>query len=112
MTLDNANLLKAEMPEIFLAWSDTQDFVRKVRQDVSNATIGRSEVDANQELSFAALVRIVETVGERFGKFQDAECKQLKATLVKIEDRGSGRVRLPDFYKPALDGSWQFQESR
>jgi len=35
----------------------------------------------------------------------------MKAALMKIEDRGSGRVRLSDFYKPALDGAWQFQES-
>jgi hypothetical protein len=35
----------------------------------------------------------------------------MKAALVKIEDHGSGRVRLSDFYKPALDGAWQFQES-
>merc|ERR1719502_2553197 len=30
---------------------------------------------------------------------------------MKIEHRGTGRVKLSDFYKPALDGSWQFQES-
>merc|ERR1719316_567234 len=69
------------------------------------------EQEQQQQLSFATLVRVAETVGEQFGKFQDAECKQLKATLVNIEDRGTGRVRLADFYKPALDGSWQFQES-
>jgi hypothetical protein len=28
-----------------------------------------------------------------------------------MEDQGSGRVRLSEFYKPALDGAWQFQES-
>merc|ERR1719197_2018877 len=93
------------MPEIFLAWADTQKFVREVRQKLTtNET----------EISFALLVKIAETIGEQFGKFQDAECKGLKATLVKMEDRGTGRVRLSDFYKPAAngaEGSWQFQES-
>merc|ERR1719247_3511717 len=28
-----------------------------------------------------------------------------------MEYRGTGRVKLADFYKPALDGSWTFQES-
>merc|ERR1719265_1177461 len=28
-----------------------------------------------------------------------------------MEDRGTGRVRLAEFYKPALNGDWQFQES-
>merc|ERR1719316_1383646 len=65
-------------------------------------------------VDFATLVKVAETIGERFGKFQDAECKGLKNALVKVEDRSSGRVRLSDFYKPAAngeDGSWQFQES-
>merc|ERR1719345_357803 len=35
----------------------------------------------------------------------------MKASLLKIEDPGTGRVRLSEFYKPALDGHWQFQES-
>jgi len=35
----------------------------------------------------------------------------LKHTLMQMEDRGTGRIRLADFYKPALNGAWQFQES-
>jgi len=105
MTLTNAQSLIREMPEIFLAWGDTQKFVREVRQRL---------VQQEQDISFALLVKIAETIGEEFGKFQDAECKGLKAALVKMEDRGTGRVRLSSFYKPAAsgaDGSWQFQES-
>jgi len=30
---------------------------------------------------------------------------------MKMEYRGTGRVRLSDFYKPALNGVWTFQES-
>jgi hypothetical protein len=30
---------------------------------------------------------------------------------MKMEDRSTGRVRIADFYKPALAGDWQFQES-
>merc|ERR1719183_1293098 len=75
-------------------------------------TKGKSSVSNDEnKIEFAMLVRIAETIGERFGKFQDAECRGMKAALVKIEDHGSGRVRLADFYKPALDGAWQFQES-
>merc|ERR1719198_929704 len=105
MTLEDAESLVREMPEIFLAWSDTQKFVREVRQKLAQE---------EQDISFALLVKIAETIGEQFGKFQDAECKGLKAALVKMEDRGTGRVRLSNFYKPAAngaDGSWQFQES-
>merc|ERR1719272_1782388 len=106
MTLKTAQHFTQQMPELFLAWSDTQNFVRKIKQDMT--------VGDQQQISFATLVKIAETVGEQFGKFQDAECQGLKAALVKKEDRQSGRVRLSDFYKEALDGAdgaWQFQES-
>merc|ERR1719440_1455210 len=105
MTLEDARLLVREMPTIFLAWHNTQHFVRAIHQQLA---------PEEQTISFALLVKIAETIGEQFGKFQDAECKGLKAALVKMEDRGSGRVRLPDFYKSAAsgaDGGWQFQES-
>merc|ERR1719450_32088 len=65
-------------------------------------------------LDFAMIARVAERIGEQFGSFQSKECHQLKEALLKIEDRGSGRVRLPDFWKPAHLGesnAWQFQES-
>jgi len=62
-------------------------------------------------LDFSLAARVAERVGERFGSFQDWECQQIKSSLVKIEEHGTGRVRLSDFYKPAVDGQWQFQES-
>merc|ERR1719498_1117598 len=109
MTLKEAQAMTRAMPEIFLAWNDTQSFVREVRQSFTPSGAAQ-----DQGISFAMLVKVAETIGERFGKFQDAECRGLKNALVKVEDRGSGRVRLSDFYKPAAngeDGSWQFQES-
>merc|ERR1719230_1328681 len=65
-------------------------------------------------IDFGNLAKVVESVGQQFGSFQDFECRQLKDKLVEMEYRGTGRVRLSDFYKPALggvDGAWQFQES-
>jgi len=106
MSLKEAESFTQQMPELFLAWSDTQNFVRKIKQEMI--------VEAPEQISFAMLVKVAETVGEQFGKFQDAECQGLKAALVKKEDRQTGRVRLSDFYKEALDGAdgaWQFQES-
>jgi hypothetical protein len=110
MTFDGAQALTRAMPDIFLAWNDTQNFVREIRQKLTASDVSKEQ----DEISFALLVKIAETIGEGFGKFQDAECKGLKNALVNLEDRGSGRVRLSDFYKPAAngeDGSWQFQES-
>ena len=35
----------------------------------------------------------------------------MKDSLVKMEDQGTGRVRLSEFYKPALARNWQFGET-
>merc|ERR1719498_95765 len=105
MTLRKVQKLKVKMPQIYLAWPETRLFIRSTCSDV---TAGAEKLD------FAMVARIAERMGEQFGAFQAKECRQLKATLLKVEDRGTGRVRLPDFYKPAFggqDGAWQFQES-
>jgi len=76
--------------------------------------VGFSEQRGQQEISFAVLAKIAEAIADQFGTFQDHECKSLKGELMKMEDHGTGRVRLSDFYKDALagkDGAWQFQES-
>jgi len=105
MTSATARKLNQAMPEVFLAWKDTQKFVEDVRKKII-----KDEVDGTD---FASLAKIVETAGEEYGTFQDFECRQMKDTLLKIEYRGTGRVLLSDFYRPALqsDGAWTFQES-
>jgi len=103
MTLDMARELNKMMPDVFLAWKETQQFVDGVRKSII-----KDEVNG---LDFASLALVVEAVGEQFGTFQDRECRQMKEALVNIEYRGTGRVRLADFYKPGVSGAWQFQES-
>lgn len=89
---------------MFLAWADTQKFVAGMRRKIIKD-------DHVGDLDFASLARVVEATGEEFGSFQDLECRQMKDALVKMEYRGTGRVRLSDFYRPALEGVWAFQES-
>merc|ERR1719331_73443 len=111
MTAATATHITKQMPEIYLAWSDTQGFVRRMRKELTESLGKAASTDTERTMDFATLVKVAETVGEQFGKFQDAECKGLKEKLMTVEDRGSGRVRLSDFYKPAAaseKGAWQF----
>lgn len=57
------------------------------------------------------MAQVVEEIGERYGRWQDAECQDLKSALVKLEHNGTGRVLLKDFYSNTLSGTWQFSES-
>jgi len=48
---------------------------------------------------------------DTFGAWQNGECMAMKGRLMKMEEDGTGRVRLADFHAHALEGSWQFGES-
>jgi hypothetical protein len=107
LTRTSAIDLVAQMPELFLSWRETQQFVRDIHKRIANVTSD----DSQSVFDFAMLANIVEVIGEEFGTFQNSECVSLKKTLIGMEDRSTGRVKLADFYKPALSGAWQFQES-
>jgi len=62
--------------------------------------------------TFETMVRVVEEIGDRYGRWQDQECLELKDSLLKLEERGTGRVPLATFYEAALNGQWQFSESK
>jgi len=109
-TFEEALELKAEMPETFAAWSATKEFVRTVRQNITLLE-GSAEQKDSGTFDFALVTRVAERVGEQFGSFQDHECRHIKASLRALGYRGSGRVRLSEFWKPSLDGSWHFEES-
>jgi hypothetical protein len=110
MTSEEALEAKNEMPEVFMAWNATREFVRSVRQNITRFE-SSAEQQSSGALDFSLVARVAERVGEQFGRFQDHECRQIKASLLELEEAGTGRVRLSDFWKPALGGAWQFSES-
>merc|ERR1719388_405881 len=101
MTLADALDLKAEMPEVYMAWNDTKEFVRATRRNCAESD-GSAEQKASGEFDFSLVARVAERVGEQFGGLQDQDCKDIKARLVAMEEAGTGRVPLSDFYKPAV----------
>jgi hypothetical protein len=110
LTAYDARSLNADMPEVFTSWKETQDFVRGIREKIT--ANGTSSANGKApRYAFPALAKIVQAVGEEYGSYQDVECRNLKSALVQMEFAGSGRVKLSDFYKPAMGGGWQFQES-
>jgi hypothetical protein len=107
LTLNEAQALMRGMPELFLAWGETQEFVRRIHSNITQV----ADDAPSPMLEFSSVAKVAEVIGEEYGSFQNFECQQLKGTLMKMEFAGSGRVKLADFYKPALGGGWQFQES-
>mmetsp|Transcript_100033 Transcript_100033/g.188269 ORF Transcript_100033/g.188269 Transcript_100033/m.188269 type:complete len:583 (-) Transcript_100033:142-1890(-) len=83
-------------------WKDTKDWL--------HGLVTRS-FPGSHLFSFNDSASLVKSVGERYGGFNDQECARLKTSLLEIESRKPGRVRLFDFYQKALHGSqWGFDE--
>jgi len=54
----------------------------------------------------------VTRISDQYGRWQDRECRDLKRSILAIEDDGTGRVSLHKFYDSVLNhGQWQFTES-
>jgi hypothetical protein len=109
MSLSQALALKGAMPEMYPGWNSVQKFVREVRQNCVESEGTAAQKDAGG-LDFSLVARVAERIGEQFGPHQNQECIDMKASLVNIEEAGTGRVRLSDFYKAALGGNLLFQE--
>jgi len=109
----SSETLAAERDNIvngYPGWHDTQKFTQQVRSAVVASKASDPDF-ATDGLTFNATTQIVEEIGERYGRWQDAECQDLKRMLMDLEYEGSGRVLLKDFYGSALNGNWQFTES-
>jgi len=96
--------LQANVNKVYPTWEATRTWARDVRREVLDS------VDS-PAVAFNTTVTVLEAVGDRYGRFQDQECRDLKSSLLKLETRDSGRVRLSTFYASALEGNWQFSET-
>jgi hypothetical protein len=106
MTGDMAKNMHDSILQLYPTWPDTQKFLGEVFQSVAPERDYMYHNDVET---------VIAEIGERYGRFQDIECRQLKDWLVEVEDTsagGAGRVRVADFYRRALnDGKWQFSET-
>jgi len=104
--------VRNEIHDIYPAWDETQLWLRDVEQSVSHSRRSRGNPFVGGALPFEEVGRIVDDVHDRYGKWQNAECMDMKERLLALEDtRGSGRVSLARFYSGRDSAEWQFSES-
>merc|ERR1719502_2144280 len=96
---------------IYPTWSNTVEFLEEVRKSVLEGD--SDEVSAAQSLSWNTTLKVLETFGERYGRWQHRECMDMKRKLVEMEDPNTGRVPLSRFYGNSVsDQNWLFKESQ
>jgi len=100
----------ADFTASYPGWDDTKDFVRDMRK---NVVYSEGSHNASSAFKPDLVTRIVDEVAQHYGVFQDSECKQMKADLMKYGDKDTGLLTLSNFYQAALDhGSQQYNEPK
>jgi len=64
-----------------------------------------------RRFSFQITSEILETLAQQYGKWQNTECRDMKAHLVELDPEGLGRVPLGLFYAQPQGSVYHFSES-
>jgi hypothetical protein len=106
VTARNALMIYGNITSFYPNFPSTQQFLRETYASVA---------PKRDYLYFNEMENVIAEIGERYGQFNDRECREFKDWLVAVEDPGvggAGRVRINDFYGQALNhGKWQFSET-
>lgn len=103
-----------KLPRVYTGWQDTVTWLNDVRGTVDYLDGGAQNpfVAENEGLySFQQMEKLTHEVSQRFGRFQDSECRQQKNRLLESEEGNSGRIRLSEFYKKGIK-TLQFVEKQ
>jgi hypothetical protein len=64
-----------------------------------------------RQYSFKSAAEIMERLAQQYGKWQNAECRDMKAHLMELDPEGLGRVPLGLFYAQPQGSAYHFSES-
>jgi hypothetical protein len=110
MSLEDMKLMETEISAEYPAWDDTLLWIQDMRRTWEYTERHRRN-PFRSDIDFVSVENALDTISQKFGAFQDDECRSLKKMLTKMEYKSTGRVRLSDFWGRGLDGDWQFTES-
>jgi hypothetical protein len=103
MSKHQVSHMRQHIDKLFPYWQDAKVWLGGVQRDVA---------PDRKTMDFSDVSQIVEAVSERYGKQADKDCEDIQQKLVTLEDAGTGRVKLRDFYESvAARGFWNFRES-
>lgn len=97
-------------PSVYPGWEDTQMFLRDLNLNRAYANRDTTNPFVHSQPHFDNMLHVIEEVNDKHGRFQNQECQALKQILLTVEHKGTGRVRLSDFYGLGASGHPQFVE--
>eukprot|EP00928_Gymnodinium_smaydae_P070045 TRINITY_DN53987_c0_g1_i1.p1 TRINITY_DN53987_c0_g1~~TRINITY_DN53987_c0_g1_i1.p1 ORF type:complete len:590 (-),score=100.71 TRINITY_DN53987_c0_g1_i1:101-1825(-) len=76
-----------------------------------NPTLGQGMNTMTQRYSFDDAHAAVASITKTFASFWESECQSITDALTRLDNKGTGRVLLSDFYAANSKGEWRFAES-
>jgi len=102
---------KKEVEDTFVGWEDLLMWAGDLHRSFDFFQRSRRNPFVESRAFEDDLDFMMELV-QKFGNFQKTECRNLKDELMKLEEHGSGRVRLSSFWSGARDDTWPFRETK
>jgi len=93
------------------SWRHTLDFAGDAVVDFDYARRDRTNPFAPRRYSFEATSQIMAGLAQHYGKWQNADCREMQGVLMSLDPRGAGRVPLRDFYSSPRSAHYNFTES-
>jgi hypothetical protein len=89
---------------VYPNWPDVEMFLQDTRQTIDYLHRQKINYFMMPSAGFDDIMKNIEIISDRFGVFQNSECMRLKEDLLEREVGETGRVRLADFYRSAING--------
>lgn len=101
---DQLDLFTEHFSKLYPAWDETRELLAKAEHEVAAGATS---------FEFKEVAAVLEEAGHRYYKeVHHKQCQHTKSLLLEMEENGTGRVRLVDFYKAALyENKYQFTET-
>merc|ERR1719456_1054235 len=93
------------------SYQDLSEFAGDTLMNYDFERRGQRNPFAPQQYSFDTVSQITEVMTHGYGKWQNEECREMKAALMDLDPSGTGRVPLGSFYSHSADSIYHFSES-
>jgi len=93
-------------------WQEIVSYEQDVQHDYDFNAKMKVNPFVERKYSFEEASQMVINLAEGYGKWQNADCRDMKEHLMRLDTRGNGRIPLDTFYRSDAGSAYEFTESR
>lgn len=115
----SANLFDGELHRSIKArystkagWFDIVNYEQDVQHDYDFNKRAQTNPFVERRYSYEETSQMVVNLAEGYGKWQNADCRDMKEHLMRLDKKGTGRIPLDVFYRSDAGSAYEFTESR